>query len=56
MTIVRYEPWTLLSRFQRQFERALGETLEDAPAASVSWIPPAGAAPAHYRAGCVKAR
>src|SRR5437879_6237107 len=39
MTIVRYEPWTLLSRFQRQFERALGETPEDAPSPSVSWIP-----------------
>ncbi len=39
MTIVRYEPWTLLSRFQRHFERALGETLEDTPSASVSWIP-----------------
>ena len=38
MTIVRYEPWTLLSRFQRQFERALGETPEDAPSPSVSWI------------------
>ena len=39
MTIVRYEPWTLLSRFQQHFERALGDTLEDAPSASVSWIP-----------------
>ena len=39
MTIVRYEPWTLVSRFQRQFERALGDALEDAPSASVSWIP-----------------
>lgn len=39
MTIVRYEPWALLSRFQRQFEHALGETAEDAPSASVSWIP-----------------
>ncbi len=39
MTIVRYEPLALLSRFQRQFERALGETTGDASSASVSWIP-----------------
>ena len=36
MTIVRYEPWTLVSRFQRHIDRALGET---AAGASVSWIP-----------------
>jgi HSP20 family protein len=36
MTIVRYEPWTLVSRFQRHFDRALGEV---ADSASVSWIP-----------------
>lgn len=36
MTIVRYEPWTLVSRFQRHIDRALGET---ADGASVSWIP-----------------
>jgi HSP20 family protein len=39
MTIVRYEPWALLSRFQRQLDRALNETAEDASSASVSWIP-----------------
>src|SRR5207245_7143432 len=39
MTIVRYEPWALLSRFQRQFERAVGESGDGAGAASVSWIP-----------------
>ena len=39
MTIVRYEPWALWSRFQRQLDRALSETAEDASSASVSWIP-----------------
>ena len=37
MTIVRYEPWALVNRFQRQLERALGE--DSADSASVSWIP-----------------
>jgi HSP20 family protein len=37
MTIVRYEPWALVGRFQRQLERALGE--DSADSASVSWIP-----------------
>lgn len=36
MTIVRYEPWALVSRFQRHFDRALTEA---ADGASVSWIP-----------------
>jgi len=36
MTIIRYEPWALVSRVQREFERALGES---ADSASVSWIP-----------------
>ena len=36
MTIVSYEPWALVSRFQRQLDRALGE-IADSP--SVSWIP-----------------
>ena len=36
MTIVRYEPWALVSRIQRQLDRALGEV---ADSASVSWIP-----------------
>ena len=36
MTIVHYEPWALVSRFQRQLDRALGDV---ADGASVSWIP-----------------
>jgi HSP20 family protein len=36
MTIVRYEPWTLVSRLQQQLDRALGEV---ANGATVSWIP-----------------
>jgi HSP20 family protein len=36
MTIVRYEPWALVNRFQRQLDRALGDI---ADGASVSWIP-----------------
>ena len=36
MTIVRYEPWALVSRFARHFDQALGE---QADSASVSWIP-----------------
>jgi HSP20 family protein len=39
MTIVRYEPWALLGRLQRQFERALGESADGAHSATVSWIP-----------------
>jgi HSP20 family protein len=36
MTIVRYEPWALVSRLQRNLEHALGQS---ADSASVSWIP-----------------
>ena len=36
MTIVRYEPWALVSRIQRHLDRALGDV---ADSASVSWIP-----------------
>ena len=36
MTVVRYEPWTLVGRFQRHLDRALGEF---ADGADVSWIP-----------------
>jgi HSP20 family protein len=39
MTIVRYEPWALLNRFQQQFDRAVGESADGADSASVSWIP-----------------
>jgi HSP20 family protein len=35
MTIVRYEPWPLFGRLQRQLDQAFGDT----DAASVSWIP-----------------
>ena len=35
MTIVRYEPWTLVGRLHRQLEQAFGDT----DSASVSWIP-----------------
>jgi HSP20 family protein len=35
MTIVRYEPWALFGRLQRQLDQAFGET----DAARVSWIP-----------------
>ena len=36
MTIVSYEPWALVSRFQRHLDSALGDS---ADSASVSWIP-----------------
>ena len=36
MTIVRYEPWTFVSRLQRQLDRALGEVANNA---TISWIP-----------------
>ena len=36
MTIVRYEPWALVGRLQRQLDRALGDV---ADGATVSWIP-----------------
>lgn len=36
MTIVHYEPWTLVSRWQRHVDRVLGDS---ADGASVSWIP-----------------
>ncbi len=39
MTIVRYDPWALLSRFHRQIDGALGESVDGADSASVSWIP-----------------
>jgi HSP20 family protein len=38
MTIVRYEPWALVSRFQRQLDRALSDA-DGAHTANVSWIP-----------------
>jgi len=36
MTIVRYEPWALVSRFAQQLDRTFGDS---ADSASVSWIP-----------------
>jgi HSP20 family protein len=39
MTIVSYEPWALVSRFQRQFDRALNKEADGSESASVSWIP-----------------
>jgi HSP20 family protein len=39
MTIVSYEPWALVSRFQRQFDRALNKSADGSESASVSWIP-----------------
>ncbi|HXZ59392.1 MAG TPA: Hsp20/alpha crystallin family protein [Steroidobacteraceae bacterium] len=35
MTIVRYEPWALFGRLQRQLDQAFGDT----DAAGISWIP-----------------
>src|SRR5207302_7631778 len=43
MTFVRYEPWALVNRLHRQFDRVLADTLGTQPEAasspSVSWIP-----------------
>jgi len=39
MTIVRYDPWALWSRWHRPFDRALSENADEADFASVSWIP-----------------
>ena len=36
MTIVRYEPWALFGRLQRQLDQAFAETATDA---SISWLP-----------------
>ena len=38
MTIVSYEPWALISRFQR-FDRAPGKDAEGGESATGSWIP-----------------
>jgi HSP20 family protein len=39
MTIVRYDPWALFSRFERQFDRAPGTSADGADSPRVSWIP-----------------
>jgi HSP20 family protein len=36
MTLVRYEPWALVSRLQRHIDHVLGD---EAERASVSWLP-----------------
>jgi HSP20 family protein len=40
MTVVRYQPWTLIDTLQRQLDQAFAaEGGEDTAAAEVSWIP-----------------
>ena len=40
MTVIRYQPWTLIDTMQRQLDQAFSaEHGEDAAAAAVSWIP-----------------
>jgi HSP20 family protein len=39
MTIVSYEPWALVSRFQRQFDRTPTSDADGSASATVSWIP-----------------
>ena len=39
MTIVRYEPWALVSRFHQQLDRALNKDADSVESATVSWIP-----------------
>jgi HSP20 family protein len=38
MTLVRYQPWTFVSRLHQELDRALGNDT-DVASASVSWIP-----------------
>jgi HSP20 family protein len=39
MTILRYEPWALVSRFNQQLDQALDKTADGTATANVSWIP-----------------
>ena len=40
MTVVRYQPWTLIDSLQRQLDQALSTgTDKSAAAADVAWIP-----------------
>lgn len=40
MTVVRYQPWTLIDSLQRQLDQALSTGTDDsAAAADVAWIP-----------------
>jgi len=39
MTIVRYDPWSVLGGLFRQLDQTLGENAASADSATVSWIP-----------------
>jgi HSP20 family protein len=42
MTLIRYEPWTAMSRLHRQLDQLFGDTFgtpEAASAANVAWVP-----------------
>jgi len=41
MTVVQYEPWTLVNRLQRRFDRALGDAFAagNSTPSNVAWIP-----------------
>jgi HSP20 family protein len=39
MTLVTYEPWTLVNRLHRQLDQVFNKTATPATAASVSWVP-----------------
>ena len=39
MTVVTYEPWTLVNRLHRQLDQVFNKTAAPANTASVSWVP-----------------
>ncbi len=39
MTVVRYQPWTLIDSLQRQLDQAFSSETDDSAAADVAWIP-----------------
>ena len=39
MTVVRYQPWTLIDSLQRQLDQAFSSETGDNAAADVAWIP-----------------
>jgi HSP20 family protein len=39
MTLVSYEPWTLVNRLHRQLDQAFNKPVATESAASVSWVP-----------------
>ena len=39
MTVVRYQPWTLFDRLQRQLDQALSSEAGATAGAEISWIP-----------------